>query len=172
MEMTDPVSAILGRSGLLQPGECLRCEACCRFPRRRARSALWYFFAREMERAIAAGYPATRSRLADGPGPRGLFPSGFVLRSFASAAPLLRRLARRNLWRRRAEESQRRRKGVFRCPAFRPLDERLRRAFRAPGSTAASILSMPAYDEAGKGSMAGPGHVLSGIRAGLRIALS
>ena len=55
--MTDPVSAIIDSSGLLRPGECLRCEVCCRFPSAASPLAP-YFSHAEMEQAVAAGMPA------------------------------------------------------------------------------------------------------------------
>ena len=55
--MTDPVSAIIESSGLLRPGECLRCEVCCRFPSAASPLAP-YFSHAEMEQAVAAGMPA------------------------------------------------------------------------------------------------------------------
>ena len=54
--MTDPVSAIIESSGLLRPGECLRCEVCCRFPSAASPLAP-YFSHAEMEQAVAAGMP-------------------------------------------------------------------------------------------------------------------
>jgi Fe-S-cluster containining protein len=54
--MTDPVSAIIESSGLLPPGECLRCEVCCRFPSAASPLAP-YFSHAEMEQAVAAGMP-------------------------------------------------------------------------------------------------------------------
>jgi len=54
--MTDPVSAIIESSGLLRPGECLRCEVCCRFPSAASPLAP-YFSHAEMELAVSAGMP-------------------------------------------------------------------------------------------------------------------
>ena len=54
--ISDPISAIIESSGLLRPGECLRCEVCCRFPSADSPLAP-YFSHAEMECAVAAGMP-------------------------------------------------------------------------------------------------------------------
>ena len=80
--MTDPVSEIIESSGLLRPGECLRCEVCCRFPSADSPLAP-YFSHAEMERAVAAGMPGDAFPPGRyGPGsPRGSLISGMPQRA-------------------------------------------------------------------------------------------
>ena len=54
----DPVSAIVERSGLLQPGQCLACQVCCRFGSPASPMAP-YFSQSEMDEARNTGaFPA------------------------------------------------------------------------------------------------------------------
>lgn len=55
--MTDPISELIARHGLLGEGECLRCEVCCRFPEPGTPLAP-YFSHEEMDPAHRSGMPA------------------------------------------------------------------------------------------------------------------
>ena len=116
--MTDPVSAIIESSGLLRPGECLRCEVCCRFPTAGSPLAP-YFSHAEMERAIAAGMPGEAF-------PPGRYGPGF-------SARLVPEVGTANDERRSTRGARKRSRSsliihtssfterpAFRCPAFRP----------------------------------------------------
>jgi hypothetical protein len=120
--MTDPVSALIEHSGLLRPGECLRCEVCCRFPSA-ATPLAPYFSHAEMEQAVAAGMP-------DDAFPPGRYGPGFSARlvdsiekpNCSAEAQSAQRTAEKKL----NPDSDLRVlctsavETMFRCPAFRP----------------------------------------------------
>ncbi len=108
--MTDAVSAIIESSSLLRPGECLRCEVCCRFPSAASPLAP-YFSHAEMERAVAAGMPADAF-------PPGRYGPGF-------SARLVPEVGTANDERRSTPSlithtSAFKEGPAFHCPAFRP----------------------------------------------------
>ena len=113
--MTDPVSEIIESSGLLRPGECLRCEVCCRFPSAASPLAP-YFSHAEMERAVAAGMPGDAF-------PPGRYGPGFSARliDFAQTAEgaenAEERIIRKSVSAISAPSAV---KSGVRCPAFRP----------------------------------------------------
>jgi Fe-S-cluster containining protein len=113
--MTDPVSAIIESSGLLRPGECLRCEVCCRFPSAASPLAP-YFSHAEMERAVAAGMPGDAF-------PLGRYGPGFSARlvdlaqTAEGAENAEERIIRRSVSAISAPSAV---KFGVRCPAFRP----------------------------------------------------
>ena len=113
--MTDPVSAIIESSSLLRPGECLRCEVCCRFPSAASPLAP-YFSHAEMERAVAAGMPGDAF-------PPGRYGPGFSARlvdfaqTAAGAENAEERILRKSVSAISAPSAV---KFGVRCPAFRP----------------------------------------------------
>ena len=108
--MTDPVSAIIESSGLLRPGECLRCEVCCRFPPPASPLAP-YFSHAEMERAVAAGMPGDAF-------PPGRYGPGFSARLVPEVGTATdERRSTSSLITHTSSFSER---PAFRCPAFRP----------------------------------------------------
>jgi hypothetical protein len=113
--MTDPVSAIIESSGLLTPGECLRCEVCCRFPSAASPLAP-YFSNAEIEQAIGAGMPP-------GAFPPGRYGPGFSARlvDFGGTAQGAENAEEELSGKSFSAFSAHSAVNVgFRCPAFRP----------------------------------------------------